>query len=276
MNTASRRGTRCARKSNRARCRSTPRSRNSSGAPLAARRAARNGFSRSIRGSPPHRCRRRWCSETPRPSNAGSPISPRSRPQPGGPMNWEPLLYACHTSHARGRPRAARGPRRDCQAPLRARREPERRVSLELASRASAHGAVGVPSARSGICRWRKCCSQAGANPTDGVTSHITSGGGNLDALELLHRYRLNVNGIPGGVPPLVYMMLWADTPAGARWLLDHGADANLRLGRRRRGAPARRRPPMGRADGRALSSRTAPTSRAAAPTAPRRTRWPS
>ena len=72
---------------------------------------------------------------------------------------------------------------------------------------------------------------EAGANPTDGVTSHIAGGGGNLEALELLHRYGLNVNGIPGGVPPLVYMMSWADTAAGPRWLLDHGADANLAWG---------------------------------------------
>ena len=72
---------------------------------------------------------------------------------------------------------------------------------------------------------------EAGANPTDGVTSHIAGGGGNLDALELLHRYGLNVNGIPGGVPPLVYMMLWTDNPAGPRWLLDHGADPNLAWG---------------------------------------------
>jgi hypothetical protein len=72
---------------------------------------------------------------------------------------------------------------------------------------------------------------QAGANPTDGVTGHIAGGGGNLDALELLHRFGLNPNGIPGGVPPLVYMMQWADNPSGPYWLLDHGADPNLAWG---------------------------------------------
>ena len=71
----------------------------------------------------------------------------------------------------------------------------------------------------------------AGANPTDGVTSHIAGGGGNLAALELLARYGLNVDGIPGGVPPLVYMMGWADTLAGPLWLLQHGADPNLAWG---------------------------------------------
>jgi hypothetical protein len=72
---------------------------------------------------------------------------------------------------------------------------------------------------------------EAGANPTDGVTAHIAGGGANIDALTLLHRYRMNVNGVPGGVPPLVYMMTWADNPAGPRWLLDHGADPNLAWG---------------------------------------------
>src|SRR6185312_5024817 len=74
-----------------------------------------------------------------------------------------------------------------------------------------------------------------GANPTDGVSTHITAGGGNLDALELLHRFGVNVDGIPGGVPPLRYILGWAhnDGPrvAGIRWLLEHGADANLSWG---------------------------------------------
>ena len=71
-----------------------------------------------------------------------------------------------------------------------------------------------------------------GADPAaDGVTTHIAGGGGNLDALELLHRFGVNVNGVPGGVPPLVYMMGWSDNPAGPRWLLEHGADPNLAWG---------------------------------------------
>jgi hypothetical protein len=63
------------------------------------------------------------------------------------------------------------------------------------------------------------------------VTAHIAGGGGNVAALDLLLRYGLNVNGIPNGVPPLVYMMQWAANPAGPYWLLDHGADPNLAWG---------------------------------------------
>jgi hypothetical protein len=63
------------------------------------------------------------------------------------------------------------------------------------------------------------------------VSLHITAGGGNLAALELLHRHGVNVNGIPGGLPPLRYILGWATTPTGPRWLLEHGADANRSWG---------------------------------------------
>jgi ankyrin repeat protein len=47
----------------------------------------------------------------------------------------------------------------------------------------------------------------------------------------LLLRFGVNVNGIPGGVPPLRYILSWATSSWGAegvRWLLEHGADTNL------------------------------------------------
>ena len=72
---------------------------------------------------------------------------------------------------------------------------------------------------------------KAGANPTDGVSAHIAGGGGNIEALELLRSHGLNVDGIPAGVPPLVYMMSWSDNPAGPVWLMEHGANPNLAWG---------------------------------------------
>jgi hypothetical protein len=74
-----------------------------------------------------------------------------------------------------------------------------------------------------------------GADPTDGVSTHITAGTGNLAALELLNRFGVDVNGIPGGVPPLRYTMGFSGNSLsrapGVRWLLDHGADVNLSWG---------------------------------------------
>jgi hypothetical protein len=163
-------------------------------------------------------------------------VEDRLRKNPGlamqssGPQDWEPLLYVCHTSMHKSVPSRLDG-------------------LVAIAGRLCALGAN--PNAEyhwnwhpelPRTALWASVCTihhlplaevllEAGANPTDGVTSHIAGGGGNLDALELLHRYGLNVNGIPGGVPPLVYMMQWADNPAGPYWLLEHGADANLAWG---------------------------------------------
>jgi ankyrin repeat protein len=49
--------------------------------------------------------------------------------------------------------------------------------------------------------------------------------------LEFLLRAGTNVNGVTGGVPPLVYILAYSDDPSGPLWLLDHGADPNLAWG---------------------------------------------
>lgn len=150
--------------------------------------------------------------------------------RPGGPHGWEPLLYACHTCVCSGVSDRLNG-------------------LVEIATHLCSLGAnpngeyhwnwhPELPR----TVLWGAICDvahlplaeallTAGANPTDGVTMHIAGGGGNLDALELLYRFGVNVNGIPGGVPPLVYMMSWSTNPRGPRWLLEHGADPNLAWG---------------------------------------------
>jgi hypothetical protein len=150
--------------------------------------------------------------------------------RPGGPQNWEPLLYTCHTSMHTGNPARLEGlvaiARRLC--------------ALGANPNAEYHWNWHPELPRTAL--WAAVCAvrhlplaavllEAGADPTDGVTTHIAGGGGNLDALELLNRYGVNVDGIPGGVPPLVHMMTWSDNAAGPLWLLDHGADANLAWG---------------------------------------------
>jgi ankyrin repeat protein len=162
-------------------------------------------------------------------------VAARLRANPGlavrrvGPLDWEPLLYACHTSVAK---------------------TPERRAGLVRIARQLA--ALGANPNTEYHWNWHpelprtplwgatcvvghlplaEALLEAGATPTDGVTMHIAGGGGDIAALDLLHRCGANVDGIPGGVPPLVYMMQWAESAAGPYWLIDHGADPNLAWG---------------------------------------------
>lgn len=155
---------------------------------------------------------------------------PEAARQSGGIQNWEPLLYACHTCLHHHAPDRAAG-------------------LVEIARVLLAHGAN--PNAEyhwnwhrelPRTALWAALCAtghlplaqvllEGGANPTDGVSTHIAAGSGNVAALELLHRFGLNVDGIPGGVPPLRYILGWGDTDAGIRWLLEHGANSNLAWG---------------------------------------------
>ena len=149
--------------------------------------------------------------------------------QRGGAQNWEPLLYVCHTCVHRDSPERADGLLKIARELLRrganANAEYHWNWHREL-PRTALWGAL--------IAMDHVALSQLllenGANPTDGVSMHIAAGGGNLAALELLHRFGANVNGIPGGVPPLRYILGWASAEgiAGVRWLLEHGADPNL------------------------------------------------
>ena len=171
---------------------------------------------------------------------------PQLATQSGGPMNWTPLMYVCHTCMLR----ASDEPASDLVAVTR-RMVSEGRAEglLAIARRLLALGAnpndeyhwnwhPELPR----TVLWAALITmqhvplatlllESGANPTDGVTTHIAAGSGMIDALELLHRHGMNVNGIPGGVPPLAYVLTWSADASGPQWLLEHGADPNLPWG---------------------------------------------
>jgi ankyrin repeat protein len=152
----------------------------------------------------------------------------------GGVQNWEPLLYVCHTCLHHGSPERTAGLVAIARTLLARGANPNAEYHWNW------HRELPRTALWAALCAVNhlplaQVLLEAGANPTDGVSMHITAGSGNLDALELLHRFGVNVDGIPGGVPPLRYILGWAqnDAPriAGIRWLLEHGADANLSWG---------------------------------------------
>jgi len=149
---------------------------------------------------------------------------------PGGPHGWEPLLYVCHTHLHKSGSGNVDGlvtiAKRLCELGANPDAEYHWNWHPEL-PRTALWASICV----AGHLPLAEVLLAAGATPTDGVSAHIAGGGGNIAALDLLLRFGLKPDGIPGGVPPLVYMMSWSTEPSGPQWLLEHGADPNLAWG---------------------------------------------
>ena len=171
---------------------------------------------------------------------------PDARDRTGGPQDWEPLLYVCHTCMHRTAPARVDGLVAIARALLRARRESERRVSLELASRAAAHGAVGrglrrpASAARRGAARGRRESDRRrhDAHRRRRRQSRRARAAAPLRPRRERHPRRRAAARLHDAV---------GDNPAGPLWLLEHGADPNLAWGDDGRSAAARRGAPMGR-----------------------------
>jgi ankyrin repeat protein len=152
---------------------------------------------------------------------------PEIATQTGGVQNWEPLLYVCHTCLSHESPERAVGLVAIARALLDRGANPNAEYHWNWHRELPRTALWGALCAVSHL-PLAEALLERRANPTDGVSMHITAGSGNLPALELLHRFGVNVNGIPGGVPPLRYILGWARTTPGIVWLLEHGADPNL------------------------------------------------
>ncbi len=148
----------------------------------------------------------------------------------GGAKQWEPLLYVCGTCLAQeeiGRIEGliaiasellARGANPNAEYDFQWHRDVPRTALWSALNNVKSLALAEV-------------LLQNGANPTDGVSLHLAAGTGDLPALELLLRHGSRVDGIPGGVPPLRFMLNWGvrhSVREGVQWLLEHGADPNL------------------------------------------------
>ena len=155
--------------------------------------------------------------------------NPAAAVQRGGVQNWEPLLYVCHTCLHHGSPQRANGLMGIARELLSHGANPNAEYDWNWHPELPRTALWGSLIAM-GHMQLAELLLEKGANATDGVSMHIAAGGGNLPALELLNRFDANFNGIPGGVPPLRYILGWASPEgvAGVRWLLEHGAGPNL------------------------------------------------
>ena len=160
--------------------------------------------------------------------------NPEAAQQAGGIQNWEPLLYVCQTCLSHEAPERAAGLVTIARALLARGANPNAEYHWNWHRELPRTALWGALCAVSHL-PLAEVLLEHGANPTDGVSMHINAGGGNLAAVELLHRFGVNVDGIANGVPPLRYILGWAAGPTeratGVRWLLEHGANANLAWG---------------------------------------------
>jgi len=145
--------------------------------------------------------------------------------EPGGPRNWPPILYVCHTALGFGPPSRPDGLVAIARRLLELGVDPNARFPW-------LHHGVQRAVLWSAVCTARllplaELLLDAGANPNDGVTLTLAASGGDLAALDLLlaHGADLNQPWATDGSATLYAILTWADASDGARWLLAHGAD---------------------------------------------------
>jgi len=145
-----------------------------------------------------------------------------------GPRGWPPLLYLCHTSVKFGPSHRRESLVAAARRLLALGADPNARYPWlhHGVQRAALWGAVCVTQ----LLPLAEVLLEAGADPNDGVTFPLAASGGDIASLELLHRYGASVDQpwASDRSATLYAIMNWAETPEGIRWLLDHGAEADV------------------------------------------------
>ena len=143
----------------------------------------------------------------------------------GGPRDWTPLHYVCHTSVG------GRSSEREAGLVAIARRLIALGADANLRFPWLHHG-VNRPVLWGAVCvvhslALAEALLDAGATPNDGVTLPLSASGGNVAALDLLLAHGADVNHpwATDGSTPLYAILHWSRAAEGVRWLLAHGAD---------------------------------------------------
>jgi hypothetical protein len=153
--------------------------------------------------------------------------APELAREPCGPHGWEPLLSVCHTYMSHGAPELESGLVAIARKLLALGANPNATYTWRWHAELPRTALWGALCAVESL-PLAEVLLEHGAEPTDGVSMQICAGTGRIAELELLRRFGADLNGIQGGVPPLVYVLGYCSDPTGPRWLLEHGADPNL------------------------------------------------
>jgi ankyrin repeat protein len=143
----------------------------------------------------------------------------------GGPRGWEPLHYACYDSLGTSSLLDADGLVAIARRLLALGADPNTRFPWlhHGVRRPVLWGATRVTR----LPALAELLLQSGADPNDGVTLPMAASAGDLETLELLHRFGADPNQrwATDGSATLYAILHWTRTPIGVQWLLEHGAD---------------------------------------------------
>ncbi|MBS1911588.1 MAG: ankyrin repeat domain-containing protein [Bacteroidetes bacterium] len=154
----------------------------------------------------------------------------------GGPHNFQPLLYLAYSRAHAMWPRRQEASERAARTLLAHGADPDTTHAGDWDGApplSALYAATGVTN-NPGVAR---ILLEAGANPNDGESLYHAAEANNRECLELLARHgaELSARGGPQWPTPLYFLFGYrslnpntATATAGARWLLEHGADPNV------------------------------------------------
>ena len=143
----------------------------------------------------------------------------------GGPRDWLPLQYVCHSSLGNSSVASTDGFVAIARRLIALGADPNTRFPWlhHGVNRPVLWGATRVTR----MLPLAELLLKSGADPNDGVTLPMAASAGDVATLDAMHAYGASPNQswASDGAAPLYAILQWSRTDAGVRWLLEHGAD---------------------------------------------------